>query len=313
MQGLELSKGFYNEHGKALTDSLDDGIKEKLCIGLFGSGSECYGFDDDVSKDHDFEPGFCIFIPDESVLDRKTAFMLERAYAKLPKEYMGFKRSMMSPVGGNRHGVIRTGEFFEKAVGSKNGKLSLEQWLRIPSYALCEAVNGEIFFDSYGEVTSIREYLRHMPEDVKKKRLAGNLLIMAQSGQYNYNRCLRHGENAAAQLAAVEFVKAVMEVVFLLNDRYMPYYKWSFKAMRELDILSITAHTCEFLLTTTNEGDMADEKYFMIEDTATSVIEELMNQGLTKANCGDLEKHAYSVNDGIGDSQIRNLNILYTV
>lgn len=313
MTGIELSKGFYEEYGKPFIESLDDDIKQKLCVGLAGPGSECYGFDDDVSRDHDFEAGFCIFIPGEDVIDRKTAFMLERGYAKLPKEYKGFKKSMMSPVGGNRHGVIRIDEFFEKAVGSGSGKLSAESWLKIPSYALCEAVNGEIFFDNYKEMTQIREYLKDMPDDIRRKRLAGNLLLMAQSGQYNYNRCLSHGENAAAQLAVVEFVKSAMETAFLLNKKYMPYYKWSFRAMRSLERLSIIGDTCEFLLTTTNEGDMAEEKYYMIEDTAMSVIEILMEDGLTQANCGDLEKHAYSVNDGIRDPEIRNLNILYAV
>lgn len=38
----------------------------------------------------------------------------------------------------------------------------------------------------------------------------------------------------AAQLACVEFVNAAMKVNFLLQDRYMPYYKWSFRALREL-------------------------------------------------------------------------------
>ncbi len=313
MTGIELAKRFYEEYGKPFTDALEDDVRDKLCIGLTGPGSECYGFDDEVSRDHDFEAGFCIFIPDEDVLDRKTAFSLERAYAKLPKEFMGFKRSMMSPVGGNRHGVIRIGDYFEKAVGSRTGELSPESWLKIPSYALAEAVNGEIFLDNYRHMTSIREYLKNMPDDIRRKRLAGNLLLMAQSGQYNYNRCLRHNENAAAQLAAVEFVKAAMETAFLLNKKYMPYYKWSFRAMRDLERLSIIGDTCEFLLTTTNEGDMAQEKYYMIEDTAMSVIEVLMEDDLTKANCGDLEKHAYSVNDGIKDPEIRNLNILYAV
>ena len=36
-------------------------------------------------------------------------------------------------------------------------------------------------------------------------------------------------------------------------------------------------------------------------------------QGLTQAVCGDLEKHAYSVNDSIGDNGIRNMNILVCV
>ena len=308
MNGLELSKEYFNQYGKSILEDYPE-CKDLLCFGLTGSGSECYGYDDDISTDHDFEPGFCIFIPSEEKLDRKTAFSLERAYAKLPKEFMGYNRQKMSPVGGNRHGVIRIDEYFEKAIGSKTGELDLEAWLSIPSYALAEAINGEIFVDNFGEVSKIRENLKNMPEDIRKKRIAGNLLLMAQAGQYNYQRCLKHNEEAAAQLAVVEFVKSTMEVIFLLNKEYMPYYKWSFRAMRKLPKLSIIAETCEHLITTGNGEDMAEDKYFLIEDIASTVIDELISQGITEANCGDLEKHAYSVNDQIENSEIRNLNI----
>ena len=47
-----------------------------------------------------------------------------------------------------------------------------------------------------------------------------------------------------------------------------------------------------------------------VEGIAADLIEELGAQGLTNANCDDLEKHAYSVNDGIEDAGIRNMHIL---
>ena len=43
------------------------------------------------------------------------------------------------------------------------------------------------------------------------------------------------------------------------------------------------------------------------------LIEKLQEQELTRAACGDLEKHAYSVNDGIRDPDIRNRTILCCV
>ncbi|MDO4853586.1 MAG: hypothetical protein Q4A88_09255, partial [Clostridia bacterium] len=92
-----------------------------------------------------------------------------------------------------------------------------------------------------------------------------------------------------------------------------PYYKWSFRAMRQLPRLSLLAETMEFLLTTDNTEELAESKYDMIEDTASDIIEELQHQDLTKAICGDLEKHAYSVNDGIADGDLRNLHILAAI
>ena len=313
MNGLELSERFYETYGKPMLSEQFPALLPLLATGMFGGGSECFGFDDEVSRDHDFEPGFCVFLPGEDVVDRKTAFQLERAYSKLLKEFMGFTRSAVAPVGGARHGVLRTAEVFSDKVGASDGILTVSQWLTVPEHALSEATNGRLFFDGYGEVTRIREGLSHYPEDVRRKKLAGNLLLMAQAGQYNYSRCLRHGETGAAQLAVAEFTKAAMHTVFLLNGVYMPYYKWSFRAMRALPKLSMLAETLEVLLSTDNEPATAESKNDMIEDVAADVIDELMNQGLTKAICGDLEKHAYSVNDSIEDGGIRNLHILAAI
>ena len=310
MRGLELARRFYETYGAPMLREQFAAFEEVIAVGLCGSGSECFGYDDDVSTDHDFEPGFCLFLPGEDVIDRRTAFLLERAYAKLPKEFEGFTRSLMNPVGGNRHGVLRMDEFFLSKVGSPDGSLTAAQWLTTPEFYLAEVTNGAVFRDDCGAFTAIREKLAYLPEDVRKKKLAGELLTMAQSGQYNYNRCLRHGETGAAQLAAIEFVRAAIHTVFLLNKAYLPYYKWQFRALRELPLLSDLALPLEFLLTTENTDALAETKYGIIEDVAGMVIEALQTQELTKAVCGDLEKHAYSVNDTIADAEIRNLHVL---
>ena len=313
MKGLEISKAYFEEFGLPMLEEQFPDVLPLIAAGLFGSGSECLGYDDDVSSDHDMEPGFCIFLPGEDKVDRRTAFLLERAYAKLPREYGGLRRSLMSPVGGARHGVFRTAEFFVEKTGSSDGILTNGQWLSLPEQALLECINGEIFTDQYGEVSLIRQRLAFYPEDIFKKKLAGQLLLMAQSGQYNYARCLKHGENAAAQLAVNEFVKSTISAIFLLNRRYQPYYKWSFRSLRELPKLSILAELLEYLLITDNGGDMAEEKYNVIEGICSDVTDELMEQDLTDAVCGDLEKHAYSVNDRIADPELRNLHILSAV
>lgn len=313
MKGLEIAKAFYEEYGEPMLRDRFPSLTPYLAVGLMGRGSECFGFDDEVSRDHDFEPGFCIFLPGEDVVDRRTAFLLERAYAGLPKEFMGLRRSMTGPVGGARHGVLRTAEFMTDLVGTADGRMDLTGWMTIPDHALAEAVNGEIFTDSYGEVTAIRERLMHQPADVRLKKLAGHLLLMGQSGQYNYRRCLAHGETAAAQLAVMEFVKSTMAAVFLLNGVYQPYYKWSFRAMRALPKLPLTAELLEYLLTSDNEPETSREKYDVMEGIAADVIDELQRQKLTQAVCGDLEKHAYSVNDRIADAGIRNMHILAAV
>ena len=313
MKGLELAEKYYETFGAPMIREQFPEIEGVAAAGLTGSGSECYGFDDEVSGDHDFEPGFCLFLPGEDIVDRRTAFRLERAYAKLPAEFAGYTRQKLAPAGGQRHGVFRREEYYREKLGCLPEEMTAEKWLSMPDWALAEAVNGKLFRDDAGEMTRGREILRNMPEDIRKKRMAGHLLMMAQSGQYNYRRCLRHGETGAAQLAAGEFVNHAIFMAFLLQKQYRPYYKWSFRALRGLPGGEDLARSLEWLLTTGNEPDIAEDKYFCMEGIASEVIEQLQEQGLTQAVCGDLEKHAYSVNDGIGDSGIRNLNVLCCV
>ncbi len=313
MEGIELARKYYDAFGAPMIREQFPEYEEIVAAGLTGSGSECYGYDDDLSADHDFEPGFCLFIPGEDIVDRKTAFQLERAYAKLPAEFEGYRRQKMAPAGGQRHGVFRIESFFMDRIGCVPENMTTEDWLRVPEWALAEAVNGAIFRDDAGLMEDQRNVLRNIPEDIRKKRLAGHLLLMAQSGQYNYPRCVRRRETGAAQLAAGEFVKHAMAAVFLLRKRCMPYYKWSFRALRELDGGEDLARSLEWLLTTGNDEKTAQDKYFCIEGIAADIIGQLQEQQLTEAVCGDLEKHAYSVNDGIRDGGIRNMSVLICV
>lgn len=301
MKGLELSEEFYNQYGKALCEQFSH-IQTEFAIGLAGSGSECFGYDDEISRDHDFEPGFCIFVSDN--LDSRTEFALERAYAKLPKEFMGFKRSPLSPVGGNRHGVIRMSDFFKAKTGYPDGKLSLYDWLTVPEQAVAEATNGKVFCDVSGAFSKIRERLGYMPEEIRLKKLAGNLVLMGQTGQYNHGRCKKRGDIAAAQLCVNEFVKHSLNAIFLLNKKYVPYYKWTFKALRELTILSELSTPLEALLCGSSD------KQDVIESVCEKITEELKNQGLTSYKGTEAEGHAYSVNGRIQNEEIRNIHIL---
>lgn len=314
MKGLELARKFYEQYGEPMLKEQFSHILPFVAVGLVGSGSECYGYDDDVSQDHDFEPGFCIFLPDERKVDRKTAFEIERAYSKLPRQFMGFQRSFVSAVGGNRHGVIRTADFFEDKIGRGDGNLTVEQWLSLPDYALAEAVNGEIFCDYYGEFTRIREKISRYPEDIRLKKLAGNLLLMGQSGQYNYKRCVSRNETAAAQFAVFEFAKATLNTAFLIERKYSPYYKWSFRALRELSPdYEVLASDLEYLLSSGNGETAVKKKCEIIESICTQISQKMKEQGLVDAVGADTEWLAYAVNDMIKDSYIRNLHILCAV
>ncbi len=313
MKGLELSEKYYLEYGAPMLENEFSELISIIAIGLCGSGSECFGFDDDLSKDHDFEPGFCIFVPDEEIIDEKTFFRLEKAYSSLPKEFKGYKRSTAAAVGGNRHGVIRANRFFLEKTGSPDGDINLIDWFLVPEQSLAEATNGKIFRDDIGIFSDTRKKLSYFPEDVRLKKLAGNLLLMGQSGQYNYNRCIKRNDTAAAQLAIFEFVKATLNAVFLLNKKYMPYYKWCFRALKDCEKLSYLSNDLEYLISSSNDEKTAESKMILIEKICTDIFDELKSQNLTKYSGNEAEGHAYSVNNTIKNNDIRNLHILYGV
>ena len=308
MKGIEGAKKYFELYGNVIKEQFPDFMKY-TAFGICGQGSECLGFDDEISRDHDFEPGFCLFLPDENKVDRRTAFLMERAYAKLPKEFDGAKRSLVSPVGGSRRGVMRTADFFEKTVGKGNGVLSKYEWLNIPESCLLEAVNGEIFEDNYGEITEIRRRLSFYPDDIARKKLASALIICGQAGQYNFSRCISHGERAAAQLAVFEFVNAALRVIFLLNKKYRPFYKWSFRALSGLPQLSELSDGLEFLIIGENDDKTARLKSEIIEDICRIFLRELMLWGFTEKEHRNAEDAAYDVNSQISDSDIRNMSI----
>ena len=314
MNGIELSRGYFEQFGLPMLESQFKDILPLLAVGSVGGGSDRFGFDDIISRDHDFEPGFCIFIPDEAVLSRRDAFLLERAYAKLPDEYLGIKRLRLSPVGGNRNGVILISDFYSSLTGSPDGRLDLHSWLTIPDHFLAMATNGEIYFDNYGLFTETRERLLNMPESIRRKRLAGNLLLAAQAGQYNFERCLQHGESDAAKLASFEFVQSAMKAVALINRVYLPYYKWSFRALRRIPGgEEIAGLLSDILAGDCRDASAARNTAGKIEEVSSRISAMLLENGLSSSSTENLKTLAYIINDSIADGEVRNLNILAAV
>ena len=149
-----------------------------------------------------------------------------------------------------------------------------------------------------------------MPEDVRKKKLAARLIAMAQSGQYNYARCLRHGEEGAAMLALAEFVRESCGAIYLLNRAHMPYYKWALRGLETLPLLGEMREPLSFLLTAENDADGQRVKQGVVEDICARVIEELRAQGLSDGGWDFLEPHAFAVRERIGNPEIRALHVM---
>ena len=309
MKGLELARKFYEEHGQEMIATRFADVADRICIGLVGEGSECLGYDDEISTDHDFEPAFCLFIAKED--EKKFGFELERAYSKLPKQFMGYERQKLSAAGGKRHGVIVIDDFYKKFLGAANAPDTIKRWLYTPSQSLLNASNGEVFRDDLGLFSAIRnEIKKGYPRDIRLKKIAAHTIFMAQAGLYNYPRLIKRGEAGASQLAVFEFVKNAISVIYLLNNRYEPFYKWAYRGMRELEILG---NLCSPLAALTELGNSPEEsaaKVETIEEIAQLLINEYRKTGISDSASNELEAHAYAIIKGIESIELRNMHIM---
>lgn len=308
MKGIEEAEKFYLQAGaKMLEDEFPEYVS-RIAVGLVGHGSECYGYDDAVSRDHDFNVGFAMWLTDED--EEKIGFRLVRAYQKLKEAHFS-SSSRLSAMGESPDGVRRTSDFYSRYTGSKTGPKSNLDWLYTDGDFFFEATNGKVFRDDLGEFSAIRSrILFGMPEDVRLKKLAAGCLSMARSGQYNYSRCLAHGEEGAAMIALANFVKSALDVIFLLNKRHCPYFKWAFRALGELEKLSDLKAPLEYLLTSENDAQGKKVKQELVEDIAHSVIKEIEAQGLAQDEDDYLEPFAYKIHAKIKDAELKNMHIM---
>lgn len=210
-------------------------IADQIAVGLVGYGSECLGFDDEISTDHDYGPSFCIWLPREVYI--KCEKEMQAAYDALPKEFMGCAARVEEEQGKGRVGVLCLEDFYLEILGRESVPEAPEEWFALSEAALATATNGAVFADPCGKFTAIREgLLSYYPREVWLKKLAESLARAAQAGQYNYARAMKRGERIAAELALTEFVKETMQIVYLLNKKYAPFYKWMHRGMKELAV-----------------------------------------------------------------------------
>lgn len=307
MKGLEEARKFYEEAGAEMISRNFGDLENRIAVGLVGHGSECFGFDDQTSRDHDFETGFCIWLTKDD--EEKIGFRLMRAYDKLVKSVNGERADRV--VENGFQGVFVTGDFYRRYTGCDGAPKTWQDWLYTNSAYFAEATNGEVFRDDLGEFTKIRNEILHgMPEDVRAKKIGSCSLKAAQSGQYNYARCLAHGEEGAAMLALFEFVTNAIELAFLLNRKHCPYYKWALRSMDGLDKFAELKQPLEYLLTADNDKAGQSVKKAIVEDISLALANEINAQFDLGVKGGFLEPYAYAIQKRIKNSDIRNLHIV---
>ena len=317
--GMELARRFWEQAGKPMLQSRYPDYAERIAVGLVGYGSECFGFDDALSRDHDFAPRFCLWLTDEDYAAIGTA--LQEDYERIAHAWRSEHSSADLPDSPTtpraqgtmrRDGVFRIGDFFETLTGYREAppQDAPHEWLALDESTLATATNGRVFADALGAFSSTRQGFTFMPEDVRLSLISRRLGMLSQAGQYNLPRMLQRGDGAAAMTSIHEFAQAAISLVFLVNNPvsvgYAPYYKWRFAALRRLsrrmatrlpgvcaqleEILHLASAACFGVPGTTAEHKAsttatppADRINAIIERICADIVSELQREGLTRS------------------------------
>lgn len=277
LSGKELCKQYYETYGAPMIREQFPAYEKRIAVGMIGPGSDCYGFDDVFSEDHDFGPAFCMWLTPEDY--DAIGEKLQAAYEALPDTFCGVKR-LVTPEGSNRFGVFSIPQFFQMilqhAVPSKP-----DDWYALEEADLFTICKGALYRDDLGVFCTERgKLMAYYPDEVWYRKLAQAAACAAQAGQYNYSRMAKRKDWVAVQLAKAKFLRHAMELVYLLNRQYAPYDKWMRRGLESCRTLRQVVPMLEKLvqIPDVTESERAADQ---MEQIAAELLQGLAAIGIT--------------------------------
>ena len=291
---FDRSRRFYEAEVKPMIHEKFPEAEARIAVGIAGEGSDCFGFDDYVSRDHDFGTGVCLWLTDEDY--EKYGNLLSILYNELVNKHdSNLTERLME-----RRGVMTIHSFYSNILNidcdTANAIITDEDWQRLDHSCLATATNGEVFRDDLGKFITYRKtLLSYYPDKIWKERIDMELHLFSQAMQVNYARCMTRKDIVAAEMCRAQGINSAMQLFFLLNRTYSPYYKWTFKKMEELegtgDISELIAKLAGAYLDLSKwEGlpyvadrlNLKDEVVSLAERIATRIAMLMKEQGLCK-------------------------------
>jgi hypothetical protein len=174
ISGIELSRRFY---GELVAPWLARAFPDlRHAAALIGYGSELLGYDDAMSRDHNWGPRVGLFVTPADFETHAEA-VVERFAGFAPEDFLGFPIGMSSRPGQGaqgdgdlgdgaradpRHGLeVRTIETMlrrELALGPDEPRDAVT-WLGLSEQQLLVVTAGAVFHDDDGELTRLRDRL----------------------------------------------------------------------------------------------------------------------------------------------------------
>lgn len=309
---IDGSRRFYENKVADLIKKRFPQYENRIAVGIVGEGSDCFGYDDFISRDHDFGTGVCLWLTDEDM--REIGAPLARAYEAMVDSEPG--GAGLSERLRERRGVISIHDHYSDILGidcdTQNCKMKDSDWLALDHSCLATAVNGEVFRDDAGIFTAFRRLLlKYYPDHIWKNRIAEELHAFAAAMQVNYARCMSRGDIVAARMCQAQGLESAMQLYFLMKREYPPYYKWTFRRLSEKDkdesgnvfsglIREFSEQNCNLNLWEGRNYDpdnlnTADPLVKLTEKIAAKLVTMMKSRGFTRRSDPYLERYVDEV------------------
>ena len=302
-EAIESSRRFYEGYVAPMIREQFSEYEDRIAVGIVGEGSDCFGYDDYMSRDHDFGSGVVMWLTDSDM--ELFGHKLDEAYNNIIKSHPG---NNLTDRLTERRGVMTIRMFYNNILGcdcyDESNNIPEEIWLKMDHNCLATATNGEVFRDDLGAFCAFRDVLLNFyPDRVWKVRIVSELHSFAQSIQVNYARCMSRGDTVAARQCHAEGLRAAMEIFFLMKRVYSPYYKWTYRKLSEIDEEGSYAGLIKELAECNLNGDMWDLGYDVTflnvsdpivrisERLASRIADMLIDNNLTNSKVHYLEKY----------------------
>lgn len=300
---LERSREFYETVGKEMLHTHFPEWENRIAVGLVGEGSDCYGFDDRISMDHDYAVGFCMWLTDTDY--EKIGPALQEEYDNLAKNENRLKY---------RRGVFRINDFYNRLLESSEDfetGFSLD-YQKVEEFQLAATTNGSVFRDDMGVFSDIRKKLLvYYPENVWRGKLAQSMHEFSQYAQSNYARMMARGDELTAKICVCKAIESTMDLIYLLNRTYAPYYKWKKKGLEKFPLSKKVLPLLEELADLPSQRvawdnvtyhasfiNQVDKCVDLFEQIAKELLEELKRQELVAGEDVFLESYVKQILEG---------------
>ncbi len=207
--------------------------------GRLGSGSDVLGYDDAVSRDHDWGLRVNLLVSPEVIkqVDAHLETVLPDTFGGHPTRFA----TSWDPEVRHRVQVEDVATFVAARTGiTASGPSSVADWLGLTGQAVLEVSGGTVFVDTAGELTAARRHLTWYPDDLWAYVVATDWARIGQELPF-VGRAADRGDDLGSRVIAARLVDVAIHLAHLLERRWSPYAKWMGTSLSRLPRAGIAA------------------------------------------------------------------------